>query len=189
MSSYSITIELPYHINQVIDQLVVAFDDIDFNDWQYDDQPCTLLGYEDGDYPPNDFFRSDKFYVEIDSRRSVRFMFDDTQQHVYTLNGQYVCGYFTTKLANFFPSDYFNERFTILNEYGYQYYETIDDYPDTEHEDRQIELLELQLTNIYNNKHDNLDDLYDFMDEIEIHNAIAINEYSIFKQFISDPTF
>lgn len=151
MSSYSITIELPYHICDIIDQLVVAFPDVDFNDWNYDDEPCNLLGYEHGDYPPNDFFHSDKFYVQIDSYHSVRFEFDDKQQSVYIQNGLYVCDYFTTKLANFFPQDYFT--FTILDQYGY-------------------------LNNDYlSSDNDNLDDLYQFMDEIERDNALADIDY------------
>lgn len=116
MSSYYIIIKLPYHINVVIDELVKAFPDVDFGDWEYEE--LYYPGIEYGDFVTDDFFRSDKFYVEIDSKRHVKFEFDDKQQHVYIENDKYKCDYFTDKLKNFFPEDYFN--FTICDQYGYE---------------------------------------------------------------------
>ena len=179
MASYSITIELPYHINTVIDQLAEAFTDVDFGDWNYDDEPCTLLGYEDGDYPPNDFFRCDKFYVEIDSRRSVKFEFDDKQQKVYIENDQYKCDYFTTCLANFFPDNYFNERFTICDQYGYERPSQQDDYYGDGDDDDSASL------DNYSASLDDNEQLYLFMDHIMELNRIADNEYTLFLKHLS----
>jgi hypothetical protein len=120
MSSYTITIELPYHINTVIDQLVEAFTDIDFGDWHFEDLSWTLRGYEPGELTTDDFFKCDKFYVEIDSRRYVRFEFDDQQQTVYIDNDEYKCDYFTTRLKHFFPSEFYHNQFTICDQYGYE---------------------------------------------------------------------
>jgi hypothetical protein len=195
MSSYTITIELPYHISDIIDQLVIAFPDVDFKDWHYDDEPCTLIGYEDGDYPPNDFFKCDKFYVEIDSRHYVRFEFDQT---VYIDNDEYKCDYFATRLKHFFPSEFYHNQFTICDQYGYErpsqqndYYsddDQLDDYPaslDDEHTDNSASL---DYHNNNNNQHNDDQDnelLYLFMDHIMDENRIADNEYKLFKNHLS----
>lgn len=163
MSYYSITFDLSYYINDVIDQLVIAFPDVDFKGWFYDDEPCTLLGYEDGDYPPNDFFRCDKFYVEIQNRQSIRFEFDDKQQSVYILNGSYVCDYFTQRLANFF-----NIHFEILDQYGLTPNEHYDDNEDEDEDE------------------DEAAELYQFMDSIVDEAAIACNEYNQFIEQLDE---
>ncbi len=120
MPDYTITINMPYYINNVIDAIADAFPDVDFGNWYYDDEPCTLLGYEDGDYPPIDFFRCDKFYVEIDNFRTVRFEFDDKQQTVYKLDDEYCCDYFTSRLT------------TLLLHFDLPIYFIIDSYNDPE---------------------------------------------------------
>ena len=197
MASYTITIELPYHINTVIDQLVEAFTDIDFGDWHFEDLSWTLRGYEPGELTTDDFFKCDKFYVEIDSRRYVRFEFDDQQQTVYIDNDEYKCDYFTTRLKHFFPSEFYHNQFTICDQYGYErpsqkeyydnyygdqltdYYSDHDDSAslDDEHTDNN--------TNNNTDNHTDDDEFYLFMDHIMEQNRIADNEYILFLNHLS----
>jgi hypothetical protein len=180
MASYSITIELPYHINTVIDQLAEAFTDVDFGNWHFEDLSWTLRGYEYGEVTTDDFFRCDKFYVEIDSRRSVRFQFDDKQQKVYIEDDQYKCDYFTTCLANFFPDNYYNERFTICDQYGYERPSQQDDYyGDGDDDDDNSASLD------NHTDYDDNEQLYLFMDHIMEQNRIADNEYTLFLKHLS----
>ncbi len=185
--SYSITIKLPYHINTIIDELKIAFTDVDFGDWHFEDLSSRLRGLEPGELTTDDFFKSDKFYVEIDSRRYVRFEFHDKQQTVYIDNDEYKCDYFTRRLKHFFPNNYYTQRFTICDEYGYErpsqkdnedYYEDDDhiDYHNNEHID-----------NNYDDNDDNDDNeqLFLFMDHIMELNRIADYEYTLFLKHLS----
>jgi hypothetical protein len=191
MSSYTITIELPYHINTVIDQLVEAFTDIDFGDWHFEDLSWTLRGYEPGELTTDDFFKCDKFYVEIDSRRYVRFEFDDQQQTVYIDNDEYKCDYFTTRLKHFFPSEFYHNQFTICDQYGYErpsqkeYYDNYyGDQLDDDNYDHTDNNTNNNIDNNNNNNNDN-DELYLFMDHIMEQNRIADNEYILFLNHLS----
>ncbi len=117
MPEYTITLDIPYYINNVIDAIAETFTDVDFQNWYYDDEPCTLHGYEDGDYPPIDFFHCDKFYIEINNFRTVKFEFNDKQQTVYKLNNKYSCDYFTTRLTALL--EHFNlPTFFIIDSYN-----------------------------------------------------------------------
>jgi hypothetical protein len=201
--SYSITIQLPYHINTIIDELKIAFTDVDFGNWHFEDLSWTLRGYEPGELTTDDFFKCDKFYVEIESRRYVRFEFDDKQQTVYIDNDEYKCNYFTTRLQHFFPNNYYTQRFTICDQYGYErpsqkeYYDNyygdqLDDYySDDEHIDNSASLdnhTDNHTNNNNNNNNNNDDDneqLFLFMDHIMEQNRIADNEYKLFLKHLS----
>jgi hypothetical protein len=215
MASYTITIELPYHINTVIDQLKFAFTDIDFGDWHFEDLSWSLRGYEPGELTTDDFFKCDKFYVEIDSRRYVRFEFDDQQQTVYIDNDEYKCDYFTTRLKHFFPSEFYHNQFTICDQYGYErpsqkeYYDNyygdqlddddtasldddhiddhIDDHTNNHTDDHTNNHTDDHTNNHTNNNNNNDDDteLFLFMDHIMEQNRIADNEYTLFLKHLS----